>query len=129
MRNKWRNDILATADRVEKEVDEIKIHHPQMEGLRTDVVIVDEVSHYMRKKHQRRNEKNMNLAQILAMVAPTEKVTLRKGRDGEEWDCTAHHASKYANHRVIRIEAEAAHRVIIEVEEQPAPLFGSCCAP
>lgn len=143
MTNKWRNDMMDAMneawrrlspeikEKLQQTVDvaEIKSHHPTLDGLRADVVIMDELSHYKTHTHQRRSGKNMTLGQILTMVAPTEKVTLRKGRDGEEWDCTPHHASKYASHRVTRIEAEEAKRIIIEVEELPASPLNAGCVP
>ena len=71
----------------------------------------------------------ISLRQVLQLVAPTNNVCLKVGRDGEVEVLSAQLAAKYNDHVVVRIEAgSSTDEMIIEVEEHAPVGFVAGCA-
>lgn len=70
----------------------------------------------------------ISLRQILQLIAPTEDISVKVGRDSAKKPLVAQHAAKYGNHMVTRIEAEGNGLITIEVEEHAPVGFVAGCA-
>lgn len=70
----------------------------------------------------------ISLRQILQLMAPTEDISVKVGRDGVEAPLMAQYAAKYGDHMVTRIEAKGNGLITIEVEEHPSVGFVAGCA-
>lgn len=71
----------------------------------------------------------ISLRQVLRLVAPSNDVNLKVGRDGGAKALSAQLAAKYNDHMVVRIEAgTSTDEMIIEVEEHAPVGFVAGCA-
>lgn len=70
----------------------------------------------------------ISLRQILQLMAPTEDISVKVGRDGVEDPLVAQYAAKYGDYMVTRIEAKGNGLITIEVEEHAPVGFVAGCA-